>query len=111
MQAERLDRMLLALSDPARRRMVERLSRGPASVTELAEPAAMRLSSAVKHLKVLEEGGIVLSAKAGRTRTYRIRPDAFEALSAWVRSREAAMHAAFDRLEAAIEEDEEGKPA
>jgi DNA-binding transcriptional ArsR family regulator len=104
-----LDRTLLAMSDPARRRMLERLSHGPATVTELAEPLTMRLPSAVKHLKVLEEGGIVLSSKAGRTRTYRIRPDAFDALNAWVRQREAAMHAAFDRLTAAIEEDEQEK--
>ncbi len=108
-QLNHLDRMLLALADPARRAMVERLSGGPASVTELAGPAAMRLPSALKHLKVLEDGGIVLSRKSGRTRTYRIKPDAFDALNGWVRQREAEMNAAFDRLAAAIEEDERGQ--
>lgn len=111
MQTHQLDRVLLALADPMRRAMVERLSRGPASVTELAAPASMRLPSAVKHLKVLEDGGIVLSRKVGRTRTYRIKPDAFEALNRWVRLREASMNAAFDRLAAAIEKDERGSDA
>src|SRR5690606_26932641 len=105
--AHSLDQKLLALSDPIRRGMVEHLSRGPASVSQLAEPGAMRLPSALKHLKVLEDGGIVLSSKSGRTRTYRIRPDAFEAINAWVQRREAAMHDAFDRLAAAIEQDEQ----
>ena len=78
--------------------MVEQLSKGPATVKELAKPAKMRLPSAVKHLKVLEDGGIVVSRKVGRTRTYRIRPAALRAIDAWVRQREAALNAAFDRL-------------
>ncbi len=98
MQAQQLDRIFLALADPSRRGMVEYLSKGSATVKQLAEPARMRLPSAVKHLKVLEEGGIVISRKSGRTRTYSMRPEAFGAINAWVREREAAMNAAFDRL-------------
>jgi DNA-binding transcriptional ArsR family regulator len=112
MQPQQLDRVFLALADPNRREMVEHLSRGPATVKQLAEPGGMRLPSAVKHLKVLEDGGIVISRKSGRTRTYRMRPGAFGAINAWVREREAAMNAAFDRLVAAMTEfpEEEGKP-
>ncbi len=101
-QAVALDHMFTALADPGRRAMVERLSRGPASVKELAQPAGMRLPSAVKHLKVLEEGGLVVSEKAGRTRTYTIRPGALDALNEWVTERQAVMNAAFDRLEQAM---------
>ena len=98
METEKLDSIFLALADPNRRRMIERLSNGPASVKQLAEPVRMRLPSAVKHLKVLEGGGLVVSQKVGRTRTYSMQPAAFRPVSDWVRQREAAMNAAFDRL-------------
>lgn len=98
MRAQQLDRIFVALADPSRRGMVEQLSKGPATVKELAKPAKMRLPSAVKHLKVLEDGGIVVSRKVGRTRTYKIQPTAFGAINDWVRQRERAMNAAFDRL-------------
>lgn len=98
-----LDRMLLALADPGRRGMVEQLSRGPASVKDLAGPANMRLPSAVKHLRVLEDGGIVVSRKVGRVRTYSMRPRALTPLSDWMREREHVLNAAFDRLAQAIE--------
>ena len=98
METQQLDSIFLALADPNRRRMIERLSNGPATVKQLAEPVRMRLPSAVKHLKVLESGGLVVSQKAGRTRTYTMLPSAFRPVSDWVREREAAMNAAFDRL-------------
>ena len=104
MEPQPLDRILAALADPSRRGMIEQLSNGPATVKQLAGPAKMRLPSAVKHLKVLEEGGIVVSRKVGRTRTYRMQPAAFRAISDWVRQREAAMNAAFDRLVQAIKD-------
>lgn len=102
LQPQQLDRIFIALSDSQRRGMVEQLSKGPATVKELAGPAGMRLPSALKHLKVLEEGGIVASRKVGRTRTYRMRPDAFRAVDDWVRRTKAARNAAFDRLVEAI---------
>jgi DNA-binding transcriptional ArsR family regulator len=102
MEPQPLDRILAALADPSRRGMIEQLSNGPATVKQLAGPAKMRLPSAVKHLKVLEDGGIVVSRKVGRTRTYRMQPAAFRAINDWVRQREAAMNAAFDRLVQAI---------
>ncbi|WP_026616717.1 ArsR/SmtB family transcription factor [Ensifer aridi] len=103
MQLQPLDRMFLALADPNRRGMVEQLSDGPATVKQLAAPAGMRLPSAVKHLKVLEESGIVISNKVGRTRTYTIQANALRTIGDWARKREAAWNAAFDRLAAAMQ--------
>ena len=102
LEPQQLDRILFALADSGRRGMIEQLSRGPASVKELARPSNMRLPSAVKHLKVLEEGGIVVSRKVGRVRTYAMRPQALAPLSDWMRERERALNAAFDRLARAI---------
>ncbi|MBX3531250.1 MAG: winged helix-turn-helix transcriptional regulator [Rhizobiaceae bacterium] len=103
-EPERLDRLFVALADSARRGMVERLARGPASVKELAAPAGMRLPSALKHLKVLEDGGVVASRKVGRIRTYSMRREALEPMGAWMRERQASLEAAFDRLAQAIAE-------
>lgn len=97
-----LDRLFVALADPARRGMIEQLSCGPATVKELAQPANMRLPSALKHLKVLEDGGLVASRKVGRTRTYTMRPQALAPIHDWMREREGALNAAFDRLAQAI---------
>ncbi len=96
----RLDRAFQALADPGRRALMEQLARGPASVSALAAPAALRLPAVLKHLRLLEEGGLVASQKSGRVRTYRIRRDAFAAVTAWIGQRQAEMNAAFDRLEA-----------
>jgi DNA-binding transcriptional ArsR family regulator len=104
-----LDLLLLALADPGRRGMVEQLSRGPASVKELARPTNMRLPSAVKHLRVLEEGGVVVSRKVGRVRTYTMRPRALSPLADWMREREYALNAAFDRLVQAVADLPEGE--
>lgn len=104
METTALDRMFVALADPGRRAMVERLCARPASVKELAEPAAMRLPSALKHLRVLEDGGIVVSHKVGRVRTYEISPAAFSIINNWIAQRQAAMNAAFERLDRAIAE-------
>jgi DNA-binding transcriptional ArsR family regulator len=97
-----LDRIFTALADPARRAMVERLCAHSRSVKELAEPMGMGMPSAVKHLKVLEDGGLVVSHKAGRVRTYAISPTAFRIVNDWVAQRQTAMNAAFDRLDQAI---------
>lgn len=94
-----LDRMFHALADVSRLGMIEQLSLGPASVKQLAEPLAMALPSVLKHLKVLEEGSLVLSEKTGRVRTYRIRPNALVAIDRWVAQRRAAWNRRFDQLE------------
>lgn len=82
--------------------MIVRLSRNALSVKELAAPLEMRLPAAVKHLSVLEEGGLVASEKRGRVRTYRIEKGAFDRMNQWIERREKALNAAFDRLDAAI---------
>jgi DNA-binding transcriptional ArsR family regulator len=97
-----LDRVFTALADGNRRAMVDRLAAGPASVSDLARPLGMALPSAVKHLAVLEAGGVVLSDKAGRVRTYRIAPDALSGVEAWVAQRKSQWQAQFDRLDALL---------
>ncbi len=81
-----LDSMFQALADPTRRGMVERLSRGPASVSELARPYDMSLPAIVQHLQVLEASGLVRSEKVGRVRTCRIEPMAMKQLSSGLTS-------------------------
>jgi DNA-binding transcriptional ArsR family regulator len=83
-QGPALDRVFQALADPARRRMVERLSRGPASVSELAQPLAMTLSAVVQHLDVLQKSGLVRSRKIGRVRTCRIEPAVLSTAEQWL---------------------------
>lgn len=102
-----LDRMFVALADPGRRAMIDRLSGGPASVSELARPLGIALPSALKHLAVLEAGGIVTSGKAGRVRTYRMAPDALTGLEHWVAARKAAWGHQFDRLDAFLGEEDQ----
>lgn len=103
-EAARLDRLFAALADGGRRAMVDRLSRGPASVSDLARPLGIALPSALKHLAALEAGGLVQSDKAGRVRTYRMAPDAFSGLEAWVADRKALWHSQFDALDALLAE-------
>ena len=86
-QTASLDLMFQALSDPTRRTMVERLSRGPASVSELAGPLAMSLSAVVQHLQILEASGLVRSEKSGRVRTCRIEPAVLQTAEQWITER------------------------
>src|SRR5882724_5935153 len=93
-----LDRAFQALADPARRVMVERLARGPASVSELAEPLDMSLSAVVQHLAVLEASGLVRSEKVGRVRTCRLEPQALRNAERWIAGRRALWERRLDRL-------------
>ncbi|MGO1074795.1 ArsR/SmtB family transcription factor [Inquilinus sp. CA228] len=93
-----LDLMFQALADPSRRVMVERLSRGPASVSELARPFAMSLSAVVQHLAVLEASGLVRSEKIGRVRTCRIEPAALHTAEQWLSDRRLNWDRRLDRL-------------
>lgn len=99
-QGAALDRVFQALADPARRRMVQRLSRGPASVSELAQPLDMSLSAVVQHLDVLERSGLVRSRKIGRVRTCRIEPAALRTAEQWIAGRRSAWERRLDRLDA-----------
>jgi DNA-binding transcriptional ArsR family regulator len=79
--------------------MIDRLSRGPASVSELAEPTHLALPSAVKHLVLLEKSGLVKSRKRGRVRTYHMPANAFSEVERWVERRKATWERRFDRLD------------
>jgi len=97
-QSAPLDRLFQALADPTRRVMVERLSRGPASVTQLAQPLAMSLPAVIQHLAVLEASGLVRSEKAGRVRTCRIEPAALRTAEQWIAERRTSWERRLDRL-------------
>ena len=83
-----VDRMFQSLADPYRRGFVERLSRGAATVSELAAPIDVGLPAVLKHLRILEDGGIVVSEKLGRVRTYRMRPEGFLQINRWIEQRQ-----------------------
>jgi DNA-binding transcriptional ArsR family regulator len=93
-----LDQVFHALADPTRRGMVERLVRGPATVSELSRPLTISLPAVLQHLQVLEASGLVRSEKAGRVRTCRIEPDALRAAEAWVTGQRTAWETRLDRL-------------
>ena len=93
-----LDRVFQALADPGRRLMVERLSLGPASVSELGKPLAMTLAAVLQHVQVLETCGLVRSSKLGRTRTCSINPSALRSAESWIADRRTMVERSLDRL-------------
>jgi DNA-binding transcriptional ArsR family regulator len=97
-QAADLDRMFHALADPSRRVMVERLSAGPASVSELGRPLAMSLAAVLQHVQVLEASGLVRSHKTGRTRTCSIEQAALRSAESWIAERRTLWERRLDRL-------------
>src|SRR5947209_15375877 len=90
--------MFHALGDSTRRTMIERLARGPASVTELARPLDMALPTVVQHLGVLEDAGIVESTKVGRVRTYQLAADALTPAADWIGRQRLPAERRLDRL-------------
>lgn len=97
-QGAELDRVFQALSDPGRRLIVERLSQGPASVSELAQPLPMSLAAVLQHVQVLQASGLVRSEKTGRTRMCSINPDALRSAEDWISGRRALVERHLDRL-------------
>src|SRR5271170_6676443 len=97
-QSRDLDHLFHALADPARRAIVERLSRGPAPVSELARPLPMSLPAAMQHLGVLEAAGLVRSEKVGRVRTCAIEPQALSQAEQWINARRTEWQHRLDRL-------------
>jgi len=95
-----LDLIFHALSDPGRRAMVDRLSRGSASVSDLARPMPMSLSAVVQHLKILEEAGLVKSEKVGRVRTCTLEIGAMADVERWIAERKCFWEQQYDQLEA-----------
>jgi DNA-binding transcriptional ArsR family regulator len=94
-----LDDVFHALSDASRRRMVERLVRSPASVSDLAKPLDMTLAAVVQHVQVLEACGVVKTEKLGRTRMCRVEPKALGAAAKWIQERRDLWEHRFDLLE------------
>jgi DNA-binding transcriptional ArsR family regulator len=110
-QSPPLDRVFQALADPSRRVMVERLTSGPASVSELAEPLPMSLQAVVQHLQVLEASGLVHTEKVGRVRTCRIEPAVLRTAEDWITERRTNWERRLDRLgEYLAEHPEQPKP-
>ena len=94
-----LDRAFQALSDPIRRGMLARLSRGPASVSELARPFSISLPAVMQHLKALEGSGLVRSEKKGRIRTVRLDAKTLASAETWIAERRTEWEAQLDRFE------------
>ncbi|HSD91366.1 MAG TPA: metalloregulator ArsR/SmtB family transcription factor [Kofleriaceae bacterium] len=109
-QSASLDLVFQALADPTRRVMVDRLTRGPASVSELAEPLDMTLSAVVQHLSVLESSGLVRSEKVGRVRTCTIEPTALRTAERWITDRRTTWERRLDRLGAYLEQTDPDRP-
>lgn len=99
-----LDLMFQALADPSRRTMVERLSRGPASVSQLAEPLDMSLPAVIQHLQVLEAAGLVKTEKIGRVRSCTLDTTAMSRAEQWINDRRTAWQRRFERLGAYLDQ-------
>lgn len=91
-----------ALADPTRRSILTRLAWGPARVTDVAEPTGYSLPTVMRHLSVLEEAGLIRTAKDGRVRTCAIEPDALTPMRSWLDEQRAIWEARLDRLDAFV---------
>jgi DNA-binding transcriptional ArsR family regulator len=98
-QAAVADDVFYALSNSTRRKVLEQLSGGPATVSELASPFDMKLPSFVQHLSVLEQSRLVKSKKRGRVRTYEIAPERFKVAEDWLTARRQLWEARLDRFD------------
>ncbi|MFC5508838.1 MULTISPECIES: ArsR/SmtB family transcription factor [Hyphomicrobiales] len=97
-----LDDTFRALADPTRRAVVQALGRGPASVSELARPFEMALPSFLQHLRVLEESGLVTTAKSGRVRTCSLRREPLAAAETWLEAQRSLWTQRLDQLDAFV---------
>jgi len=88
-----------ALADPTRRQILTRLAEGPAPVSELAGPTGLRLPTVMRHLSVLEDAGLIATAKDGRVRTCAIVPEALMPMQAWIEEQRAIWESRLDRLD------------
>jgi len=100
-----VNRVFHALSDATRRQMIERLSEGPVSASELAKPLGVSLAAVVQHLQLLEGCSLVRSEKVGRTRLCRMEPAGLRAVEKWITDRRASWERKFDRLGDLLAED------
>jgi DNA-binding transcriptional ArsR family regulator len=98
-QSAAADEVFHALANPTRRKVLERLSVGPATVSELAAPFDMQLPSFVQHLSVLEQSRLIKSKKRGRVRTYEIAPERFKVVEDWLTERRQLWEARLDHFD------------
>ena len=101
---DRLDRAFVALGDPVRRRIVARLSRGPATVNELAEPFEISLQAVSKHIRVLEQAGLVTRSRDAQRRPVHLDPGTLEQLTAWIDRYRLIHEQRFRSLDAVLSE-------
>ncbi|GAA4590670.1 metalloregulator ArsR/SmtB family transcription factor [Planotetraspora phitsanulokensis] len=109
--SESLDRVFQALADGTRRDFVARLIRGPASVSQLAQPLAMSLPAVMQHLQVLEACGLVSSEKVGRVRTYQIDPQVLRTAEEWIARQRTSWDQRLDRLDDHLAEQPPEQPS
>ncbi|MFL6696839.1 MAG: ArsR/SmtB family transcription factor [Vitreoscilla sp.] len=98
LQHQTLDRVFQALSDPSRRAIVDRLARGDASVSELAQPLAMSLAAVVQHVQLLEASGLIQTHKTGRVRSCHLDRDVLAQAETWLSQRRTMWEDNLDRL-------------
>ncbi len=108
--AETIDSVFRALSDPTRRRVLERLSKSHTSVSDLAAPFDMALPSFVQHMGILESCGLVRSTKTGRVRTYQLAPDRLRLAENWLARQRTMWERRLDQLDDYLKELRENKP-
>jgi DNA-binding transcriptional ArsR family regulator len=101
-----IDQVFHALGDPTRRRLIERLSQGPASVSDLARPLGISVAAVVQHLQVLEHSGVVRTQKVGRVRSCQIEPAGLNIAAEWIAERRSLWERRLDRLGNILTEDE-----
>jgi DNA-binding transcriptional ArsR family regulator len=106
-----VDRVFHALAEPSRRAIVDRLSAGPMSVSDLAQPFDLTLAAIVQHLQVLEESGVVRTEKIGRVRTCRLDPNGLKLGERWIAERRSLWERRLDRLGELLAEDDQPKPS
>jgi DNA-binding transcriptional ArsR family regulator len=102
-QSPSIDRSLAAIADPTRREILERLGRGQATISELAEPFGMSLTGLKKHVAILEEAGLVTTEKVGRTRCCRLSANPLDEITQWIESYRQTLSDRLDRFEALLE--------
>ena len=102
-KSDSLDRTFSALADPTRRDILARLSRGPASISQLAEPFDISLPGVLKHVRILEEANLVTSEKHGRIRECRLGPEHMDDATRWIEVQRHRWERRLDRLDAIIE--------
>jgi DNA-binding transcriptional ArsR family regulator len=102
-QYQQVDRTLSALSDPTRRGILERLGEGSATISELADPFGMSLTGMKKHVKLLEDAGLVSTVKVGRSRLCSLGPRRLDDLEQWISTYRRMLDQRLDRLGAFVE--------